>query len=176
MAVSVTPYKYISKTWETIVICQALCKSIFYALYHFILTVTLWDEYPHWPHFMDEKTEAWSAEGTWLSSQMVGGKPHSRALAVPWLCSPSLEVTFALHPHSTLTLKGSTLFPSLLFERWEAIRIVVCLSGPSFLICKMEIITDYTVLFSKDHMSYCVKRKHLELCLAHSRHWMNIRY
>lgn len=171
MSISLMPYNCISKTWETFVICQALCKSLFHALSHFILTAILWGGYPHWPHFTDEETEAWSTEATWPSSQMVGGKPHSRAPRVPWLCFPSLEVVFALHPHSTLTLKGSTFISCS-----SLIRIVVRLSGPSFLICKLEIITDYTVLFSKDHMSYSVKRKHLELCLAHSRHWMNIRY
>ena len=40
----------------------------------------------------------------------------------------------------------------------------------------MEIITDCIVLFSKDHMSYCIRRKHLELCLAHSKYWTNFRY
>ena len=63
-------------------------------------------------------------------------QPPSRAS--PMAAFSFFGVMFALHTHCTLNLKGNIFISlSYFFERWE---VISC--APSFLICKMGIITD----------------------------------
>lgn len=76
----------------------------------------------------------------------------------------------ALCSHCTLNLKGN-MFISLSFF-WKVRGGKLCPQLPHSQIRR----TDHILLFCKDHGSYCIKRKHLGICLAHSKCLMTIRY
>lgn len=168
--------EYIVKTWETLVMCQTLCKSI---PVNCLIS-------PSWLSYgVDTPTDpiSWIRKQKHREERQCGWHHREQvAASLQSTCSPLAAsslfgVAFALHSHCALNLNKSTSI-SLSFH-WKVrmvISIVVSVSVPQLPHLQIGAKNWFCTFVSKDYRSYFIKGKHVKLCLIHSKYSMNVRY